>query len=131
MNLILVKEKYEAPKPMFNQCPLCYNSKTSEKFLISLGSTKREHRSDMDQHGIIYSNYEIINMMWNDKQADISKGQSYFMTKFPHPTGNQSIDQPWKSIGWSLYDKDLHHKIIKIIWNSVIVEDVFPIFSTV
>ena len=83
MNLILVKEKYETPKPMFNQCPLCYNSKTSEKFLMSLESTKREHRSNMDQHGIIYNDYEIINMIWNNKQADISKGHSYFMTKFP------------------------------------------------
>ena len=52
-DLIPVKGKYKTHEPMFNQCPLCYKPKTSENLLMSLGSTKREHRPNMGQHGII------------------------------------------------------------------------------
>ena len=49
----------------------------------------------------------------------------------PHPTGIQSIDLMRKSIGGSLYDKDLQHEIINIIWNSVTFKVVFQMFSNV
>ena len=44
---------YKMHEPMFNQCPLCYKLNMSENFLRYLGSTKREHRPNMGQHGII------------------------------------------------------------------------------
>ena len=49
----------------------------------------------------------------------------------PHPTGIQPIVLPRKSIGWSLYDKDLHHEYIKIIWSSIFFKAVFQMFSNV
>ena len=54
MDLIRVKGKYKTHEPMFNQFSLSYNPKLSENFLMSLGSTKREYRHNMGQHGIIY-----------------------------------------------------------------------------
>ena len=53
MDLIRVKEKYKTHDPMFNQCPLFYNPKRSENFLMSLGSTKGKHWTNVGQHGII------------------------------------------------------------------------------
>ena len=41
----------------------------------------------------------------------------------PYPTGHKSIDS------LSLYDKDLHHEIIKTIWNSAIFKVVFQMLS--
>ena len=34
--------------------------------------------------------------------------------KVSHPTGIQPTDLSCKSIGWSIYDKELHHENIKI-----------------
>ena len=53
MDVIWVKEKCKTHKAMFNQGPLCYNLKTLENFLMSLGSTKREYYPNMGEHRII------------------------------------------------------------------------------
>ena len=48
-----------------------------------------------------------------------------------YPTGIWPIDLSRKSIGWSLYDKGLHHENIKIISSSIIFIVVFQMFSNV
>ena len=76
-------------EPMFSQCSFCYNPKT-ENFFMSLGSTEREHWSNMGQHGIIHNNYETINMIWNEKKADVLKATTVSWQS-AHPTRIQSI----------------------------------------
>ena len=77
---------------MFNQCPLCYNPKTSENFLMSLRSIKREHWPIMAQHGI------NLQQLRNNKYDMKRKTSRYFKRPqlprdgVPHPTGIQSID---------------------------------------
>ena len=62
MDLIRAKEKYITHEPVFNQCPLCYNPKTSENILMSLGVLPKDirkfsdvlrHLPNMNQHIII------------------------------------------------------------------------------
>ena len=52
------------------------------------------------------------------------------MTEGP-ATESQSIDLPWKSIDWSLYDIDFHHEVVKFIRSSFIFKIVFQMFSTI
>ena len=43
----------------------------------------------------------------------------------PRLTENQSNDLPWKSNDWFLYNKDLHHEIIKIMLEFCYFQDCF------
>ena len=79
---------------MFTHCSLRYISKTSENFT----EYQREHRSNIGQHGIIYNNYETINM-WNEKQADNIKGHDYVMKECLTPE-ETSINRSAAKIDW-------------------------------
>ena len=59
------------------------------------------------------------------------KASWYFYNGVSYPTGIWPIDLSRKSIGWSLYDKGLHHENIKIISSSIIFIVVFQMFSNV
>ena len=75
---------------MFNQRPLRYNPKTPENFLMFLGSTKREYRPNMGQHGL------ILQQLRNNKHDMKQKTSRYFKRTqllhngVSHSTVNQS-----------------------------------------
>ena len=82
------------------------------------------------QHGSTRNNLKQLRNYKYDMERKVSryfKRPQLFYYGVPRPTGIQPINLLSKSIGWSLYDKGLHHENIKIIWNSA----VFQMFSNV